>query len=387
MSGKILDLINLHEKYRSSTINLIPSENVMSEKALKALASDLTHRYHHEWFYGGQKYIQEIISETRRSVRNLFQAEYAFIEPLSGNIALLSTILALTREGDSVAALNFRHGGYPFAYEKIYRKFIELPFDESEGNIDAERAQDVILTAKPKLVVLGASFILFPHPVKEIAETAKEVGAITIYDGSHVLGLIAGGEFQDPLREGADILLGSTHKTFPGPQGGIILCDNDEIYGRLREYFGFPLVIVDNPHVNRIAALGITAVEMQLYGKEYARKVVENAQFLASQLCKKGLNISHPEKGFTRSHQIHLKVGDEKEGRAIVDTLEKAGIIADIAVRFGTQEVTRRGITQEDLRRIVEIISEILIDKKDPTSFREETRSIALRLNRVLYSI
>ncbi len=142
----------------------------------------------------------------------------------------------------------------------ITRDYIDeqsiYPLMREEGTIDIKASKDIIYRERPKLIILGASFILFPHPVKEIAEIAKDVGALTIYDGSHVLGLIAGNSFQDPLREGADILLGSTHKTFPGPQGGIIITNNDEIYETLKNFLDFPPVMVDNPHINRIAALG-----------------------------------------------------------------------------------------------------------------------------------
>ena len=256
MRNKLFELVNVHENYRESVINMIPSENVMSRTARMALSSDLGHRYHHGFFYGGQKYIQEIISKTRDLLSKLFRAEYVFIEPLSGNIALLTVILAFTRENDGIATLSFENGGYPFNYQRLHRRAIYLPFNEEEGTIDIEASKDIIYRERPKLIILGASFILFPHPVKEIAEIAEDVGALTIYDGSHVLGLIAGNSFQDPLREGADILLGSTHKTFPGPQGGIIITNNDEIYETLKNFLGFPPVMVDNPHINRIAALG-----------------------------------------------------------------------------------------------------------------------------------
>jgi len=200
-STKITDLVNRHDKYRKSTINLIPSENVMSKTARNALASDLAHRYHHT----------------------------------------------------------------------------------------------------------GASFILFPHPVREISDLVEDIGALLIYDGSHVLGLIAGGEFQDPLREGAQILLGSTHKTFPGPQGGIILTNDEDLAKNLSEFLGFPPVMVDDPHVNRIAALGITVEEMIKYGKDYAKHVINNAKFFAKKMHKLGLNVAYPDKDFTESHQIHLR--------------------------------------------------------------------------------
>lgn len=125
---------------------------------------------------------------------------------------------------------------------------------------------------------------------------------------------------------------------------------------------------------------------MLLYGREYARKIVENARLLASLLYKGGLNISYPEKRFTSTHQVHLKVRDEEEGRKIVEMLEGAGVIVDIAVCSGLQEITRRGISERDLRRIAEIICNILMNSEKPTKYRDETRGIAKKLNRVAFS-
>jgi len=119
-------------------------------------------------------------------------------------------------------------GGYPINLEKLGRKPLYFSFNKEEMNIEVKKAKELILKEKPKLIIFGQSLFLFPHPVKELSEVAEKIGATITYDGSHVLGLIAGGVFQDPLREGAQILFGSTHKTFPDPQGGIIIGSGEE---------------------------------------------------------------------------------------------------------------------------------------------------------------
>lgn len=386
MRSNIIELVNNHSLYRRRCLNLVPSENVLSKSAMRALICDLAQRYHHEDFYGGTKYANQIIELTRDLLSELYRAEFVFVEPLSGNIAFLSALLSLTKPKDKVAIIHPEEGGYPFNFNPINRIPVYLLMDFENGTVDIEKSKEIIQKEKPKLIVLGASFIMFPHPVKELSEIGEDVGALTVYDGSHVLGLIAGNKFQDPLREGAVALLGSTHKTFPGPQGGIILTNDDDVAKKLSEVITFPPVLVDNIHLNRVAALGITAEEMLRYGAEYATKIVENAQFLAKALHSNGLNVMYKEKGFTMSHQIWYKVRSENEGYRIKTLLERARIIVDAGVRFGTQEVTRLGISEEDLKRIAEVVYRILVLHEEPSKLTGIIREISNKLNIVHFS-
>jgi len=210
---------------------------------------------------------------------------------------------------------------------------------------------------------------LFPHPVQELTKAACEVGSHIAYDGSHVLGLIAGKEFQDPLREGCSVLLASTHKTFFGPQGGIILADQE--HGEAIKERIFP-EFVDNAHWNRIAAMTLALAEMKTYGKEYAREVVRNAQTLAKALDDEGFPVACPHLGYTRSHQILLYHDDLKEGAAVTKRLEKANIIADKGVRLGVCEATRRGMKGEEMQKIATFIKRVVVDKEDPKRIKRE---------------
>lgn len=242
---------------------------------------------------------------------------------------------------------------------------------------------EILGKEKPKLVYLGASRILFPHPVKAVSEFVHDYGGVVIYDGSHVLGLIAGGKFQDPLREGADALIGSTHKTFPGPQGGVILTNNEDVNEKIESVLSRPYMLVDNPHVARIAALGITSEEMRKYGVEYANSIIKNSKELASNLEKLGIPVKGRTLGYTRSHQILLDVSID--GFDLKNKLEVFNIFIDAIGRIGTQEVTRRGMSVVDMKNVAELIYRG-IKNVDVSTLKEDVASFAARFNRIKFS-
>jgi len=195
-------------------------------------------------------------------------------------------------------------GGYPGLWIDGLSGFLSLkvspiPFSREEMKVEIEKPRDAIVSVKPKALIFGGSLILFPHPVKELADVARENGAVIGFDGSHVLGLIAGKRFQAPLKEGANALFGLTHKSLFGPQGGIILADKEhgEVI-KARIYVSF----VDNAHWNRIAALTLALAEVKRFGEEYAEQVIRNAKALARALYEHGFPVKCPKLGFTESH-------------------------------------------------------------------------------------
>ena len=376
MFDKILSLVKSHEKWRGSEcLNLIPSENVMSPSVKALLSSELGHRYtSREKFYMGTKFIDEIELYGEEIAKKVFGAETADLRPLSGHIANLIFLSTFTKPNDKILCISPENGGYPGIWkeglaELLSLKPIAFPFSKERMNIEVDATKELILREKPRIVIFGASLILFPHPVVELAEVAREVGAITGYDGSHVLGLIAGGKFQNPLREGACTLFGSTHKTFFGPQGGIILADME--HGERMKKLIFPR-FVDNAHWNRIAALTLALAEMKKFGREYARQVVKNAKQLAKSLAEYRLPVICKDYGFTSSHQVIMDFGGFEKGRKIALKLEKANIIVDCAVRVGTCEVTRRGMKEAEMEKIAEFIGRVLINKEKPEKVKEE---------------
>jgi glycine hydroxymethyltransferase len=259
---------------------------------------------------------------------------------------------------------------------------VAFPFSTEQRNIKTEEAEELIQHIKPKVIVFGASLILFPHPVRELAKVAHETGTHVGYDGSHVMGLIAGKTFQDPFREGADALFGSTHKSFFGPQGGMFLASKE--YGEKVKRRIFP-AYVDNAHWNRIAALTLALAEMKNFGEQYAAQVVKNAQALAKALSDYGFPVVCPSLGFTKSHQVFLDYGEYKNGRAVATRLEKANIIADCGVRLGTCEITRRGMKEKEMQQIATLMKRVIMDNEKPVKVKKDATKLTSEFQKVHY--
>lgn len=335
----------------------------------------------------GTRFIDEIEQYGEERAKNLFRCKTADLRPLSGHVANLVFLACFTQPNDTILCVSPENGGYPGTWEHGLSRLLKLravgfPFSKEARNIKVEEARNLILQKKPKMVVFGASIFLFPHPLKELTEAASEAGAHVGYDGSHVLGLIAGRKFQDPLREGAHTLYGSTHKTFFGPQGGIILADGEHgetIQKRIHPEF------VDNAHWNRIAALTLALAEMKTYGKKYAWQVVQNAHTLAKALGEQGFPVACPQLGYTRSHQLLLDYGGYEKGGVIARKLEKANIIVDSGVRLGVCEATRRGMKKDEMLRIAVFMERIVVDGEDPCRVKEDVVNLAEEFQEIGY--
>jgi len=379
---QIEEKIRKHERWREKNcINLIPSENVMSPRVRCLLSSDFGQRYtSREKFYMGTRFLDEIESYGEKTAMEVFGAETANLRPLSGHIADLTALASFTQTGDTIVSVSADDGGYPGTWKSGIPQYLGLrvvgfPFSKRKMNLNATKAEELVRQRRPRMVIFGASLFLFPHPVKALAKVARDVGAHVGYDGSHVLGLIAGKEFQQPLREGASMLFGSTHKSFFGPQGGIILADRE--HGEIIRQRMFP-AFVDNAHWNRVAALTMALAEMKEFGRRYATQVIRNAQALARALADHGLPVMCPSLGFTRSHQVLLDYGDSENGRKVAEKLERANIVTDCDVRLGVCELTRRGMKQNEMLRVAELIKRVVRDGEDPVKVKSEvTRLVA----------
>ena len=387
LAQKIRQTVNTHEAWRQKCLNLIPSENVTSPQVREMLASDFGHRYAwDEPWYGGQKYTIKIEELAVQAAKELFHAKYANVRPLSGHLSLMSVILGLCEPNDTILISHTDNGGYPLNLQARFPLDVQyFPYRPDQYSMDVSGAKALIKQIHPKLVILGASIFMQPHPVGELAKVARETGSTLVYDGSHVLGLIAGGQFQNPFKEGAQILLGSTHKTLFGPQGGIVLVRDDE---DLAEQIDVTLrpnpVLVDNYHHHRVAALAFALTELLVFGKVYAKQVVENAQELARALDANGVPVIGKSWGFTSSHQVLLTTTNFEHGRQIRDQLEEADIIADIGVRLGSQEVTRRGMKQPQMQEIAKLISRRL-GGEEADSIQKEVHELTAQFNQVVY--
>jgi glycine hydroxymethyltransferase len=278
-------------------------------------------------------------------------------------------------------------------------------FDEEMMNIDVDSTKlKVEKLAKsnktPKLAIFGASVFLFPHPVKELESFFKSYGTVVMYDSAHVLGLIAGNRFQDPLREGAEVVTGSTHKTLPGPQGGIVL--SWARYADQLKKAAFPSNL-SNHHLHSVAGKAVVFNEMLAYGKDYASQIIENAHEFAVQLAANGFKVLGEKAGYTKSHQVIIDISEYGGGGKLEKLLEQANIIVnrnmihdDIkagrhfdnpgGLRFGVQELTRLGMVKEDMRIIADYIRDLIIKHKDPSIIANEVRQMRNRFRTVKYT-
>ena len=318
----------------------------------------------------------------------VFGADWASLRPLSGHGADMIMTSTLTKPGGSVLSVSPGDGGYPgMSDQGGYPTFVGVrnlyfPFDRDRMNIDVEKARGLILDEKPSLVVFGQSFFLFPHPVRELADACREVGSRISFDGSHVLGLIGGGEFQKPLEEGSELLLGSTHKSLFGPQGGIILGRRGtEADVRNRQFPG----LVDNAHWNRVAGLIWALDEVRRVGSKYAKQVIANSKALAKGLHEGGVPVKCSDYGFTESHQVFLDISDEKKIDDFSTRLEDANIIVDHGIRLGTCEATRRGMRPKDMEDVAELIVRVY-KGEEPAKIKKLATKLRRQFNSILYT-
>jgi len=414
---EVLRLMEEHHNWFKSAIPLIASENVPSPAVREALTSDFGNRYAEGWpgerVYAGCKYIDQVELLCIELAKKLFKAEFADVRPVSGVVANLVAYTAFTKPGDRMLALSIPCGGH------ISMGKMELggtagavrglrveyfPYNYEELNIDVdETRKKVEAMAKegdpPKLAVFGASVFPFPHPVKELAEVFQNVGAKIMYDAAHVAGLIAGGVFQDPLREGADVVTMSTHKTIPGPQHGMLVSWNK--YADQLKRATFP-GLVSNHHLHALAGVAIALAELLEFGVEYAKQIVRNAKALGQALYERGLNVLGEKKGFTESHVLIVDVTKYDYGNVIEKKLEEANIIVnrnllpwDIkmgrhftnpgGIRLGTSEVTRLGMKESEMVEIAELIKRVVIDKEPPEKVRMDVAELRKGFQKVNY--
>lgn len=395
-------IVSEHSSWRGRCLNLIPSENVMSDAARALLSCDMGQRYTLpgieemdgrlvENAYRGTRYLDEIEAYAMELACRIFRCKYSCVRPISGHISALIALASICKRGDLIMAQGFDHGGYP-GYQSdemagmLGLRSILLPFGEMEWDIRYDEARQSILSSRPRVVVLGASKILFPPDIGRMRDACDESGSTLAYDASHVLGLIGGNRFGDPFSEGVDMVFGSTHKTFFGPQGGIILADSRDMIDSVQRQLHWKSI--DNAHWNRIASLAQALLEMERFGKPYARQVVFNAKRLASALDRRGLPVQCRERDYTESHQVGLKGPEvarslgEESFEAAAKRLEQADIIIDCVGRLGTCEVTRLGMKGKEMDMIADLIARVLMEREDVAGVREEVHEIRSRFRK-----
>jgi glycine hydroxymethyltransferase len=426
-SNLVLNLIEASQKnelYRDKEcINMIASEGLKSPAVSQMLdlSHDLDARYAEgendlqghvkKRYYQGQKYMSQIENYTTDIMKELFRTEWADVRLVSGTHANLATFkgLSLASKNNKMVVTPLSCGAHiSHDYTGLAGNILGLDninhvYNIDEFNIDAEKSAYVIRAAKPGIVTFGGSLFLFPHPIKELKEVCDEVGAYVAYDASHVLGLIAGGQFQDPLREGADFITSSTHKTFPGPQGGVIMGSptsaSMERAVKKIQFAIFPLS-ASSTHLGRLPALGIAALEMKVYGSQLAKQIVKNAQTAGQYLCENGVKVLAEKKGFTRSHQIAVDIRSYGGGNKIAQDLEDANIILNknllpyddqstkenpSGLRIGFQDITRRGFVDGDIKHLCDLMLDVIKSKRKPAEVKQDVLLLKKEFSGVKY--
>jgi glycine hydroxymethyltransferase len=434
--SEIRSILQEHHAMISKAIPLIASENITSPAVDEACICDFSHRYAEGWpgsrVYAGCKYIDKIEILCQDLMKEYFRCNFADVRPVSGVMANLVLYNAFTsRNNGKMCAMPIPKGGHisHAPYQASSGRLIYgtagtvrgldvkyLAFDEKNMNIDPDDSIKIIREFEPEMILFGASVFLFPHPVKELSDVAKEVGANIGYDAAHVAGLIGSGYFQDPLREGADALSLSCHKTLPGPQTGAVLADREDLIDDLKNA-AFP-ALFSNHHLHNVAGLAVALVEMLQYGKEYHKNVIENAKAFAQALHERGFNVLCEHLGFTESHQIVVDITEFEKtmglGGDIERILEEANIIInrnllpwDIrgasgpgedkgtakprhymnpgGLRLGTAEVTRLGMGKSEMLDIAEFFKKLIIDRKAPKKIRQDVADFRKNFDEVKY--
>jgi glycine hydroxymethyltransferase len=407
-----------HHKWFDKSIPLIASENIPSPAVREAVISDFGNRYAEGWpgerVYAGCIYIDQVEIICNELAKKVFRAEFADSRATSGVVANLAIYSAFSSPGDYMMAASIPSGGHISHGKKehfgtaglVHGLFIEhYPFSKEEMTIDVDatkkKIQQMIDDGKsPKIGMFGGSLFLFPHPVKELAGFMHDHNMYVNYDGAHVAGLIAGGEFQDPLKEGADSMTMSSHKTLWGPQGGIIV--SLEKYSEAIKKAIFP-GITSSHHLHHVAGKAIALAESLEFGKEYAKQVIRNAKALAEALAGFGFGVLGEKRGYTASHQIAVDVSMFDDGGTVEKDLEKANIIlnrqllpGDIkagrhymhpsGVRIGVPETTRLGMKESEMKEIANFIKRVIVEKQDPAIVRNDVADFRKQFQKVHYA-
>ena len=396
-TSEILQAVEDSGNHYRHSIPMIASENILSPLVRRACDSDLHGRYAEglpgKRYYQGCDDFDTIEEIGIKSARRVFNCSFANIQSTSGTVSNIAAMKALTNPGDTITAVSTADGGH-ISHARMGAvgvrglNLVTYPWDDERMEPDIDASLSLIRKNEPNLVLFGQSVFLFPTPLQELSDAAHEAGSMVMYDGAHVMGLIAGGMFQDPLREGADVMTGSSHKTFPGPQGGFLLSDSDDpgLHKKLNNSI-FPGVC-SSYHLHHVAGKAVALAEFEEFGSDYARDIVANAQALGAALSSEGFDVIAEERGFTESHQILTRHGapDSGSGLRAAQTLEDCGIISNMnmlpgdtkamsgpsGLRLGVPELTRIGMGVDEMQDVARFFARALIHKDDPSTIRSE---------------
>lgn len=407
----VVEAVNRNEEWRGKRcINLLAPEAPTSPTVRALLSSEIGTRAAeghigriNRWFAGTQ-YIDEVEALCVELLKLAFRCRYADHRLMGSMLGNMAVYYAMTQPGDVIMSAAQPFGGHssnrqdgPAGFRGL--KIVDVPFDPIELEVDLDGFARVARQARPVLVVLGMSMTLFPLPVQEMSSVIAEWGGKFVFDGAHQAGLIAGGQFQDPLKEGAAVLTGSAGKTFSGPQSGMILWNDPALTRPLTDAI-FP-VLAATHQVNRVAALAVSAAEMLEYGNLYMAQIVKNAQALGRALDERGISVLGARRGYTRTHQVIANVRQFGGGLEVAHRLAKANLITNknlvpgdepkdwdhpSGLRMGTIEVARLGMREADMVTIADFIARVLVNNEPPEAVAQDVEDFRLPLQTLYYN-
>jgi len=392
----------IHEE---DCVNLNPATNAMNPKAEAALGSGLGSRpslgYPGDKYEMGLEAIEKIEVIAAELAAELFGAKFAEIRVASGAMANLYAFMATAKAGDAIIVPPASIGGHITHHQPgaagLYGLDIHpAPVDARGYTVDVAKLREQARALRPKLITIGGSLNLFPHPVAQLRAVADEVGAKLLFDAAHLSGPIAGGAWQQPLAEGAHLMTMSTYKSLGGPPSGLIVTDDAELSQRL-DAIAFP-GLTANFDAAKSAALAIGLLDWKEHGKAYAAMMAKAAAALAESLAERGLPVHAKQRGHTRSHQFAIEAARFGGGQAAAKRLRRANILAcgiglplaDVegdmnGLRLGTPEIVRFGMTEVHMPELAGLIARALIGNEDEASVAAEVTAFRGRFRTLHY--
>jgi glycine hydroxymethyltransferase len=394
---EVMKAIDLEINRQEEHIELIASENFVSIPVMEAMGSHLTNKYAEGYpgkrYYGGCKFVDQVEDIARERLKKLFGAEHVNVQPHSGANANLGVYFAILKPGDKVLGMDLSQGGHlthgsPVNISGTYFNFVSYGVDKETEMIDYDQVREIALREKPKLIVAGAS--AYPRIIdfKKFREIADEVGAYLMVDMAHIAGLVAAGLHPNPVPY-SDFVTTTTHKTLRGPRGGAILCKKE--YAKQIDKAIFP-GIQGGPLMHVIAAKAVCFGEaLKDEFKEYQQQVVKNAKVLAESLKEKGYRLIS---GGTDNHLILIDVRSKGlTGKRAEELLGEVNITTNkntipfdpekptvtSGIRLGTPAVTTRGMKEEEMKKIAELIDRALDENANKEEIRKEVLELCSR--------
>ena len=392
---KVQEMIELELGRQRNKLEMIASENFVSQAVMEAQGSVLTNKYAegypHKRYYGGCEYVDMVEELAIERAKQLFGAEHVNVQPHSGSQANFGVYFALLEPGDTIMGMDLSHGGHlthgsPVNVSGKYFNIIPYGVDAETGRIDYEEMRKIAQEHKPKMIIGGGSAYSRQIDFKTMADIAHEVGAIFMVDMAHFAGLVAAGLHPNPV-EYADIVTTTTHKTLRGPRGGMIMCKEE--YAKAIDKSIFP-GIQGGPLMHVIAAKAVAFGEaLQPEFKEYAKQIIVNAQTLADALQEEGFTIVS---GGTDTHVLLVDLRTVGlTGKVAEHVLDEVGITCNkntipfdpespfvtSGIRLGTPALTTRGLHAEDMKEIASIISLVLKQPEDTAVLAEAKQRVA----------